>query len=64
MSSLPKLHTLVMINCREVDDAALLQLARNSSLKKVLLRGTKVTAAGIDAFRQRNAECEVDRDTR
>jgi hypothetical protein len=43
-----------------ITDRALEALAANSSLRMLHLDGTKVTAAGVEQFRQRNPACTVD----
>jgi hypothetical protein len=48
--ALPKLTVLDLSGCN-ITDASLRHLLKSSSLKKVILKDTMISAAGFDAFR-------------
>lgn len=60
LCSLPALQVLVLTGCEKVDDGTLRHLARIETLRELRLRSTSVTEAGLEAFRKRRPECEVE----
>ena len=51
--------TILDLGETRISDVVLEQLQSAKRLRKLYLRGSKVTASGVDAFRQSNPNCEV-----